>query len=251
MITSILTLTPSKNARIWSKELAKLGVRTGIKITEYEPSLDRLVAFFGQSPNWIYFTGHYLNGHLRNYFPRSATAGVYFYRDRVQVHAPDGTRTLYKDRGFNAHRAKTKVIMFGGCSVCHDESNQIPELRELFGNPLILGYARGSVWRTNREMFSGVEFNRHGQVKRRHKHVDFFDQVGKGKADDLEHVREAWLRAVIRMIENPGKQTLFRAIDPDGTEWKVVRGKIRKGRSFAKSAARPEPTELPALHPIP
>ena len=254
MMTSVLTFGPSQNATIWSRELARQGVRTGMRITRYEPRLAELVNFCEQSPDWIYFTGHYIGGHLFNYFPREPTAGIHFHADHVRVHAPDGQRVLQKGRGFHLHMARNKVIMFGACSVCHDDHNQIPELRALFDNPLILAYARSSVWRTNRLMFTGKRFNPQGKMVKFHRHMDFFDQLAKGDIRDPEHVRKSWLRAVIAMIKTPARQTFFRAVDPDGREWKVEDGEMVQGRDFASLAARPtlpDMGEAPALQPIP
>ncbi len=237
MNSTVLTFGPSRNARIWNRELARLGVSNGAAIMQDGPRMQTMVEFFRTPSNWVYFSGHHSSAHLRNRVSSlSSTAGVRFFRNRVEVYSqgPRGTRierTLQKSQGFRMHTATPQVLFWGGCNVCA-ERRTIQVIRSLFNNPLILGYAASSGWKITHKMFTGRHIGPGGEpIRRLQGSTDFFNELSTGSLGDVEHVRNAWLRTA--RANYRGKwRSKFRAIDPTGQEWLPGKKERKEGREF-------------------
>ena len=220
MLSSILTFgRHSPNAKEWRTQLSNLGVTTVIAVEAKEPNYKDMIAFFAQPANWIYFSGHHIDGHLFNNYPEPATAGVRFSAGRVHAYAPSGSGTLRKGGEFKLHERKPQVLFWGGCNVCESRET-VRTIRALFNNPLILGYSEQSGIPVTRKIFTGIH-KLPGQKPnpKLRGDTDFFEELASGPLDDMHHVRESWLRSVRANVKNVARRDMFRAIDPDGKEW--------------------------------
>ena len=219
--TSILSLGIRRDAITWKEGCKSVGLSTAKAITDPRPTLDELEHFFKSSPDWIYFGGHFGGGILSN---EDGTTDIEFDKDRVTLTlsptpASHSETIFQKHSGnFGLHK-KCKVMLWGGCSVCSSESN-VRNLRELFNNPLILGFAGLTGWRIVDALLGGGFIKNH-----------FFTRI-KGKTHDLSHVRDAWLRTALYGWGGTKLETRFRAIAPNGQEWKLANKAIVKGRTF-------------------
>jgi len=219
--TGILSLGTRGDAITWKEGCESVGLSAATVITNPRPTLDELESFFKSSPDWIYFGGHFGGGILSN---EDGTIDLEFDKDRVTLTlnptpASHNTTVLQKhSANFGLHK-KCKVMLWGGCSVCSSESN-IRNLRKLFNNPLILGFAGLTGWRIVDAVLGGGFIHNH-----------FFSRI-KERTHDLSHVRDAWLKTALYGWGGTKLETRFRAIAPNGQEWRLANKAIVKGRTF-------------------
>lgn len=90
----------------------------------------------------------------------------------------------------------------------------IRTLRQLFVNPLLLGYAA----------VCGVEINK-VMLER------FFRRVQPGQ-NGPKAILDAWMEAANSYYGGGPIEHMFRAVDVTGQEWKIVGKKIVKSRKF-------------------
>ncbi len=95
-------------------------------------------------------------------------------------------------------------------------------MRTLFGPHVLLGFNGLTGWKMVDAMLGGgfIGAGRH-----------FFDRV-VGKDSDAAGVRDAWMETAKFGYGGSDNESKFRAIDPDGREWKLQKGEIRPGRRF-------------------
>jgi hypothetical protein len=60
----------------------------------------------------------------------------------------------------------------------------------------------------------------------------FFKRV-EGHITDPVAIRNAWMETALRGYGGGSQEGIFRAVDPDGQEWKLLNRKIVKGRTLS------------------
>jgi hypothetical protein len=209
-----LELGDTADALAWQKGCESLGFMPAASIMKMSPTLDELEALFRSQPEWAYFSGHIWGSRLYG----DGTAQLEFQTDRVVISTNNdvpplkdkGARILLKaDTGFAMNKSCLLVIL-AGCSGLASLP-RVKVIRELFFNPTILGYASQCNATINTEMMGGGSNRSH-----------FFANYASG-ADMVN----AWLQSGLSRYSS--MQTMFRAFDPDGQEWKLVNSKVVKG----------------------
>lgn len=210
-----LSLGKRRDAGTWEKGCRELGFSSGVSLRKDRPTLVELKDFFKSSPTWVYFGGHFGSNNLYNHYD---DVKVYFEADRVAI-AIDTAAIVNLDKrtpDFQLER-NLEVTLWGGCDVFTREET-IRNIRHLFDNPLILGF-KGTTGRLLVDAVLG------GSKIRDH----FFKRIGNDKAD-LVAVRNAWLETAIFEYGGGEYEDNFRALDPNGQEWKLRNKKIVAGR---------------------
>jgi hypothetical protein len=209
------------DALAWQKGCESLGFTSAASIMNQFPALTELEAFFRTQPEWVYFSGH-ISGTLL-YAHQPGTTELQFKKDRVaikdrvafatnaiSVKYDENARNLQKQTSeFTMHK-RCLLVILGGCSALGSLST-MKVIRELFFNPTILGYAEQCDVTKNTAMMGGGSNPSH-----------FFANIRSGA--DLVN---AWLQS--GLSNYPSKQSMFRAFDPDGQEWKLDASKVVKG----------------------
>lgn len=182
------------------------------------PTLDELQAFFKSKPEWIFFAGHFGDFELSN---EDGSVTVAFAADGVVLSVGGGTIQLKKGTEEFSLDAKCEVVLWGGCSVCSSDAT-IRTLRALFGPHVLLGFRGTTSWEMVDAMLGGgfIGAGKH-----------FFDRV-VGRDSDALGVRDAWMQTAKLGYAGTKAEPKFRAIDPDGREWRLLKGDIKPGRSF-------------------
>jgi hypothetical protein len=205
---STLDISVDDDAKLWEQGCAKLGMTSEHSVIKPSPTLAELTQFFNGSPNWIYISGHFAPVTLYN-----DAAGVDFASDRVTLLAGSESNELRKSSTeFQLHESAT-VLIFGACSVLRDTST-IRIMRQLFDNPLILGYAATCGSAMNIAMVT-----------------EFFKQVQSAYADQ-ETIMNSWLEAMDHYYGGGENESRFRAVSPAGQEWQIKDSKIIRGRTI-------------------
>lgn len=194
-----------------------LGLATHPDVRSPRPSLDALRAFFGQTPAWTYFGGHFGGLTLSN---DRGDASIAFARGGVDIRAGGASVSLERGRDFRLHE-RCHLVLWGGCSVC-SRLDTMTTLRALFGPHALLGFAGLTGWRVVDAMLGG------GFLTKRH----FFANLG-GRTQDADAAVDAWMRAAQAGWSNSDLEDRFRAVDPAGQEWVLRAGKIERGRRIA------------------
>ena len=217
--TAILELGNPRDANAWERGCQSLGIGNAVEpIKTMRPSLDALLKFLKSTPDWIFFSGHFLPTQL---YDDGNTTSLVFAASQVTVTAGKETRIVKKGEDAFGLDRQCKVVVWGGCSVCGYKGS-VDTLRSLFGPHLLLGYSESTGFAITEAMLGG------GFIKKGH----FFDNV-KGHETDSPKIRDAWLQAAINGYRGgsstPGKldERMFRAIDPDGKQWWAAGGKIK------------------------
>jgi hypothetical protein len=217
--TAILSLGIRKDATTWEKGCKDLGFGTPSPIKKPSPTLDELKAWFKSKPHWIYFGGHFGDLTLSN---EDSTVEIEFGEAAVKVKKDGATTELKKGSADFTVDANCEVVLWGGCSVCSGET-AIRTMRSLLGNHVLLGFAGLTGWKMVDAMLGGdfIKGENH-----------FFARV-KGKESDAVAVRDAWMETAKFGYGKSENESKFRAVDPDGQEWKLQKGEIVRGRKIA------------------
>jgi hypothetical protein len=216
---STLALGTRQDAATWEKGCTGVGIGSLTSLRKSTPDMAELKSFFAETPDWLYFGGHFAGLTLFNedrYNNRAGAVSIHFEDDHVEIKI-DGTieRLNKADDTFQLYR-NAVVILWGGCSVC-DTTYTMKTLRNLFYPHVLLGFS-GS---TGVAMVDAMLGN--GFIKTKH----FFDNVS-GKTADLDAVTKAWMTAAQTGYGSGPMADRFRAIDFDGQGWKLEGGKIKK-----------------------
>jgi len=219
----ILSLGTRPDATTWEKGCNSLGFDTPNPIKNNEPTIDELRTFFKSKPDWLFFGGHFSDLQLLNMWPpkKNQDIEITFSDDSVSLAVKEKAALLRKGSEDFALDANCKVILWGGCSVCSDETT-IRTMRTLFGPHVLLGFSGLTGWKIVDAMLGG------GFIKAG-KH--FFDRV-VGKEGDAASVCNAWMETAKFGYGGSNNESKFRAIDPSGREWKLKKCDIMLGRSF-------------------
>lgn len=206
---STLDLGDGADARLWEAGCQRIGMSGEHSLIGARPTAEQLAAFFGGWPDWIYFSGHFAPMSLYGDF-----AAVDFKSDGATVLAgSEPSRELLKNATeFRLHEF-CSVVVWGACSVLRDDI-AIRTLRQLFANPLLLGYAAKC----------GIAINK-AMLER------FFQRVQPGQ-NGPKAILDAWMEAANSFYGGGPIEDMFRAVDVIGQEWKIVGKKIVKGRKF-------------------
>ncbi len=239
--TGVLSLGPNRVANTWADGCKGLGIPVLPPFINKEaPTLDELLTFFGTSPDWIYFAGHHLGNEL---FSEKMSARIDFEKDKITLftgglptakgrpYEPTKTTIDRDSSQFMLNMSDNLVVLWGGCSVCSDQHTQLlTDLFSLFGAHVLLGFAgmcginmvdvllggsapdkdTGNSWSLKKNFFANLQ----------------------DSTKDAEAVRDAWMQAALVGHGGTEIEGSFRAIDPDGQEWKVAKNKIVKGRKI-------------------
>ncbi|MBK8184565.1 MAG: hypothetical protein IPK63_17480 [Candidatus Competibacteraceae bacterium] len=206
---STLDLGSGDDARLWEARCQQIGMASEHSLINPSPTIEQLTAFFSGCPDWIYFSGHFAPMTLYSDF-----AAIDFKSDRVAVlRGTEPSQELLKNsNAFRLHEF-CSVVIWGGCSVLRDDI-AITTLRQLFVNPLLLGYAAKCGVAINNVMLDR-----------------FFQRVRPGQ-NSPQALLDAWMQAANSYYGGGPIEDMFRAVDITGQEWKIVRAKIVKGRKL-------------------
>lgn len=216
---AVLSLGTRKDATTWEKGCRSLGFGVPGPIKKGSPSLDELRAFFRAKPSWLYLGGHFSSSELYN---EDRSVGVEFRETSVRLVAGAQSVELKKGTADFCLDANCDVVLWGGCSVCSSEST-IRTMRLLFGQHLLLGFAGLTGWRMVDAMLGG------GFIKA---DASFFGRL-RERDISADVVRDAWMTTARFGYGGGGNESKFRAIDPNGQEWRLQDGKIVRGRKIS------------------
>lgn len=230
-VVGILSLGTRSDAARWQNGCETLGMIASGPIRKARPKLAELKAFFLLQPHWIFFGGHFDSRGLFNDRELSQDEGavkIEFNAGGVSVVA-DGKRAKLtrKDREFRLH-TNCEVMLWGGCNVCTSDDT-IRELMNLFNNPLLLGFAGTTSPALINKVIDSSKHPVTDDVDHASKH--FFERISD--SSDRAVVRDAWLETTLHVYGNSSTAARFRAIDPNGQEWEILKGKVQKGRKFS------------------
>lgn len=215
--TSILAFGARKDAGTWESQCRALGLDIGRVIRKANPTQQELREFFEVPAHWLYLGGHFGSLLLLN---DREDSWVKFRRESVTIRAEGQAAELTKKaKAFRLHES-CEVVLWGGCSVCEDRAT-IETLRVLFGPHVLLGFAGLTGWKMVDAMLGA------GFITKGH----FFDNVAK-HTGDFDAIVQAWMNAAKKGYGGGDMENRFRCIDRDGREWKLEKGRIRKGRKF-------------------
>lgn len=216
--TAIISLGTRKDATTWENGCKKLSISASLPIKKPKPTLDELKAVFKLKPNWLYFGGHFGGLELSN---DADDVTIDFSAKSVAIEVDKETAELKKGSADFGFDASCQVVLWGGCSVCEGEDT-IRAMRALFGEHVLLGFAGLTGWKIVDAMLGA------GFIKEPN---HFFARVA-GKETDPVAVRDAWMNAAKSGYGGDENEDKFRAIDPNGQEWKLSKGKIVRGRKI-------------------
>ena len=214
---STLELGNPTDAKTWEAGCRSLGMEVQDSVMTSSPGIARLKDFFFGQPDWVYFSGHFAGGELWGEGGDSVT----FASDHVGLSSGGTEVKLLPDNGFAMYKY-CGLVIWGGCSACSSPGT-LRNIRTLFVNPTILGYAGSTGWKINDAMLGGGFIRPH-----------FFANLrasGSGPYSSRTLVN-AWMEAAKWGYGGGGMESLFRAIDVDGQEWKLSKGEIVTGRTL-------------------
>lgn len=93
-------------------------------------------------------------------------------------------------------------------------------MRHLFENPTILGYSGMTGWAINNAMLGDGFIRPH-----------FFNNLTVGDYSS-ENIVNAWINSAKWGYGGGSMESMFRAVDEDGQEWKLANKAVVKGRKF-------------------
>jgi hypothetical protein len=239
--TGVLSLGPNRVANTWADGCKGLGIAVLPPFINKEaPTLDELLAFFGTSPDWIYFAGHHLENEL---YSERMSVRLAFEKDKITLmtgglprakgrpYDPKKT-TIEKDSNqFMLDVSNNLVILWGGCSVCSDYNTRlITDLFSLFGPHVLLGFG-GMTGIDMVDVLLGGSATVKDTGTSWSLQKNFFVNL-KDTKKDAEAVRNAWMQAALAGHGGTKNEGTFRAIDPDGQEWKIANKEIVRGRKI-------------------
>jgi len=189
------------------------------------PSIDDIRGFFGQTDDWLFFGGHFVDLPRPQLYNEREDCRVEFARENVRVQVGAETTELVKGRDFRQHE-RVKCVFWGGCNVSTSEDT-VNTLRGLFGaRHLMVGWKGKTGWEVLFSLMGGF-----GNVPP-HASRDFFDRI-RGGDTDLEAVRLAWMRTALDTDwRNYNINNRLSLIEPNGQEWIIRDGAIVRGRRF-------------------
>jgi len=180
--------------------------------------MSELRGFFKSKPNWIFLAGHFGRLELSN---EDGSVKITFATNGVTLELGDEIALLKKGSEDFSLDANCIVALWGGCSICSSEIT-IRTMRTLFGPHVLLGFNGLTGWKMVDAMLGGgfIGAGKH-----------YFNRV-RGKEINAAGVRDAWMETAKFGFGGTKIESKFRAIDPDGREWKLQGGSIKPGRSF-------------------
>jgi hypothetical protein len=210
MSFSSLDISAPKDGMSWIRGCKqRLGMREKSSIISETPSVGELAEFFGKTPDWIYLSGHFGNKKLSNNLGVAPVVDIVFSYDSVEVIVGSEHRKLVKHWDFQLHQECTLVVWAGCSALKHD--TYIKSFRQLFDNPVLLGYAAQTGWRISDAMLGG------GFITN-----DFFARVKNKMAQNDRHAeRKAWMETAAWGYGGGECEGMFRAVDQDGQEWRL------------------------------
>jgi hypothetical protein len=185
-------------------------------ILKQSPTLTELESFFRSQPDWVYFSGHISGTSL---YAHTGDAQILFKRDGVAI-SKNALAIKYDETAINllkknsafAMQKNCLLVVLGGCSAFASPST-VRIIRELFFNPIVLGYSDHTRSVVNAAMLGGGNIRSH-----------FFANVQNG-----ENLVDAWLHSGLEGYGGTSKESMFCAVDEDGQEWTLAGSKIVKG----------------------
>jgi hypothetical protein len=241
LTTGVLSLGPNRVANTWAEGCKGLGIDVlPPNINKEAPTLDELFAFFATSPDWIYFAGHHLGNEL---FSERMSVRIGFEKDKITLmtgglpaakgrpYEPKKTIIDKDSTQFMLNVSNNLVILWGGCSVCSDYNTRlITDLFSLFGPHVLLGFG-GLTGIDMVDVLLGGSAKDKETGKPWSLKKNFFACL-KDTKQDAEAVRNAWMQAALAGHGGTTNEGSFRAIDPDGQEWKIAKKEIVRGRKI-------------------
>lgn len=217
LYTGILSLGTRQDATAWQNGCRNLGIGTSVTpITTPNPTMTTLKSFFVSSSHWLFLAGHYA-GTLYN---DAGSVEISFLDGGVDIDAAGESAQLRRaDCTFSLHET-CSLILWGGCSVL-GRPNDVRTMRRLFNQPLMLGFAGLTGWRIVNAML-GADFIPANRA--------FFSRISN--PGDAAEVRDAWMETALWGYGGGTMEDLFRAVDPDGQEWKLSKKQIVKGTTY-------------------
>ena len=212
---STLDLGNPTDAKTWEAGCRSLGMEVEDSVMSSSPGTERLKDFFFGQPDWVYLSGHFAGGDLWGEDGDTIT----FAADHVVIDSGGVQTRLPQENGFMMSKY-CGLVIWGGCSACSSAAS-IRAIRSLFINPTILGYAGSTGWKINDAMLGGGFIRPH-----------FFANLrasGAGPYSSATIVK-AWMEAAKWGYGGGGMESMFRAIDVNGQESKLVNGEIVLGR---------------------
>jgi hypothetical protein len=239
--TGVLSLGPNRVANTWADGCKGLGIDVLPPfINKQAPTLDELLAFFATSPDWIYFAGHHLDNEL---YSEHLSVRLAFEKDKITLmtgglptakgrpYNPKKTTIEKNSSQFKLGVSKNLVILWGGCSVCSERNTRLlTDLFSLFGSHVLLGFG-GMTGIDMADVLLGGRATDKETGKSWSLKKSFFGYL-KDTKQDAEAVRNAWMQAALAGHGGSEIEGIFRAIDPDGQEWKIAHNKIVRGRKI-------------------
>lgn len=239
--TGVLSLGPNRVANTWANGCKGLGIDVLPPFINQEaPTLDDLLLFFRTSPDWIYFAGHHLGNQLHS---ERMSVRLEFEKDKIKLftgglptakgrpYEPKQTTIERDSNQFRLHVSNNLVILWGGCSVCSDHNTQpLTDLFSLFGPHVLLGFG-GMTGIDMADVLLGGSATVKDKGKSWSLQQNFFANL-KDTKKDAEAVRDAWMEAALAGHGGTEIEGTFRAIDPEGQEWKIAKKKIVRGRKI-------------------
>ncbi len=199
--------------------------RNWIEITKYKglffnkrycyeprPSLDKLIKFFSQSDNWLYFAGHF-NYELERFSNEDTSISFFFNENYIMIQSKYmDTYFISKGKDFQQHQKRDKVIFWGGCHTCAKE-DFIIKMFSLFGPHLMIGWKDT----TNRIIMDYI-------------FTSFYNKIKKIEiVENAPGIIYAWLNAVIDVAKMRKKYKYYiekcSVIDKNGWEWTIQKDK--------------------------
>ena len=215
--TSILSLGTRKDATTWQNGCQAANINVLNSIKKPAPTIANLKAFFKGTPHWLFFAGHFGQNSLAN---EDDSVNIIFSDDSIKLITGSVDVEIKKESPDFKLNTNCEVILWGGCSVCSSK-NTIEIMRKLFGKHVLLGFAGLTGWKIVDAMLGGGFITNH-----------FFKRLN-GKISNSVAVRDAWMETARYGYGGGSIENRFRAIDPDGQEWKLSNKKIVKGRKFS------------------
>jgi hypothetical protein len=217
--SGVLALGERKDAVSFEAGCERLDIEVASSIRSGQPTRAQLEGFLAASPHWLFLAGHFAD---RTLFNDAKNVRLGFHADHVALQlGNDPVTTLTKGTDAFGLDEHLEVVIWGGCDVATSHA-VVEDLRQLFGEHLLLGFAGVTGWQVTNAMFGGGAFTQN----------HLFHRILDGGMDAAS-VRDAWMKMAQFGWADSTLGTRFRAVDPDGQEWKLTDGQITTGRKFA------------------
>jgi len=220
---SMLVLGSRGDARTWIAGCESLGMsRVPGLVRKPRPSRTELKAFFAESPDWMFFGGHFFNDKLTNdrYLEQMHDTAVVceFERDKVYVRSHRKSANLRKGTSVLGIDRNCKVTFWGGCNVA-SEITTVQMLMQLLGPHLLIGFSDT----TSPFLMSAV-------IGKATNQGDFFAKLqAKLNPMDPAAVKDAWFEAMLASKDARLARRRYAVFDAGGQEW-ILGRRRRNGR---------------------